>query len=353
MDRQDSSAVFELRPLPLADLLDAVWRLYRRHFGSLVPITAVVYLPVGIVYAVATGLMRSGFMAESGEPALTQATAAGIAGLGLAAVLYVLTIPIMQAAMAKAVSELYLGGTPSVGDVYRFALARFPSLLGVALLYWLIASGVYFVVAIAGGVASLGVGLALEAAGGGVASDVGIFVMMIITIGGGLLALAVVIVRLFAAPVAVVLEDYGAAGALGRSWELTQGRFWYLAVALLVLYLFVQVFIGIVVWPLSLSAGYWELLATPAGEAIQIALWLAAEIIFQPISIVGTVLLYYDLRIRREAFDLTMMAQAIGEPEMAPNLPAPPPSGAPLFDVRAAEDEHSEAPGDADDAVPS
>ena len=231
MDSQDSSAVFELRPLPLADLLDTVWRLYRRHFGSLVPITAVIYLPLGVLYAVATGLMGPGFMEGSGEPAITEFTAAGIAGLVFAGVLYVFTIPIMQAAMAKAVSELYLGGTPSVGDVYRFALARFPSLLGVALLYWLIAGGVYFVVAIVGGVAAVGLAIAVEAAGagGGGATEVGMVVVMVITIAGGMLALGVVIVRLFAAPVAVVLEDCGAAGALGRSWELTRGRFWYLS----------------------------------------------------------------------------------------------------------------------------
>ena len=46
----ESSAVFELRPMNLADMLDAVIRLFRHNFGILVRIAAVIHVPLGVIY---------------------------------------------------------------------------------------------------------------------------------------------------------------------------------------------------------------------------------------------------------------------------------------------------------------
>jgi hypothetical protein len=40
-----------LRPLSVADILDSTFTLYRRHFGELVSIAAVVQIPLGLLQA--------------------------------------------------------------------------------------------------------------------------------------------------------------------------------------------------------------------------------------------------------------------------------------------------------------
>lgn len=57
------------------------------------------------------------------------------------------------------------------------------------------------------------------------------------------------------------------------------------------------------------------------GQALVNALSAVGQLVVQPIQIVGTVLLYYDLRMRKEGFDLVMMAEAIGEPQLAARTP--------------------------------
>jgi len=71
-------------------------------------------------------------------------------------------------------------------------------------------------------------------------------------------------------------------------------------------------------WAVGIAA---QLLGAPASPAligavpsivIRQLLSLAATVVTAPISAIATVLLYYDLRIRKEAFDLEMLAKSMG-----------------------------------------
>ncbi|MGD9495679.1 MAG: hypothetical protein AB7Y46_05150 [Armatimonadota bacterium] len=325
--------MFELRPLGLGDLLDVTWRLFRRHFGRLVPIAAVLYVPIGLIFAAASVAMASSFDTEAPMPAEFGLDPVAIGAMGAVILLYVLTTPLMQAAMSKAVSDLYLGREPRLGDVYRFALRRWASLLGVIVLIGLITIGVYVGIGIVIGVV-VGGGAALSSftdseLGGVVVAVVGTLLGMAL----GLAAYGVIMVRLFASAFVVVLEDRRATESLSRSWALTAGRFWQTAVALVVLYLFVVILSGIVTWPPEYAFRYLAPQAKTAAAIVQGAMWTLAQSVFQPLWLVGTVLLYYDLRMRKEAFDLVMMAEAIGEPQLAPREPARPDT--PLFELPA------------------
>jgi hypothetical protein len=160
---------------------------------------------------------------------------------------------------------------------------------------------------------------------------VGVVLMLIMT-AATLGVAAAVGVRLFFAPLAVALEERGPAEALSRSWFLTAGRFWPVALGLFVFYLFFQVLASIVVWPTQVLTGVLLSGLPLVGASLNVAVWLLAQIVFQPLSTVGAVLIYYDLRMRKEGFDLVMMAEAIGEPE--PTVRAPGNEARPvLFDV--------------------
>ena len=107
----------------------------------------------------------------------------------------------------------------------------------------------------------------------------------------------------------VVLESLGSAfEAFGRSWGLTKGSrgkvvFLFIVATLLfnVIPQFILAFIG------SSMMG-----SSPRlGMGIQFASYLVPIVLYPAISCVLT-LMYYDLRVRREAFDLQMLSQQLG-----------------------------------------
>ena len=98
----ESSAVFELRPMNLADMLDAVIRLFRHNFGILVRIAAVIHVPLGVIYIASMAAAVGGIDTEEPPTDLPWATMIGGAGVILYVILMMLAMPIMQGAMAKA-----------------------------------------------------------------------------------------------------------------------------------------------------------------------------------------------------------------------------------------------------------
>ena len=111
----------------------------------------------------------------------------------------------------------------------------------------------------------------------------------------------------FAMPMAITLEGHETDRAFHRSRELARGhvgRVLATLVLLFVIFLFLMMGIG--------AALGGTIAALGIGEG-------AAEVIFSlpligvyPLVGVGGTLLYYDLRIRKEGFDLEMMAQELG-----------------------------------------
>jgi len=311
-----SSTVFDLRPMALADLFDAVVRLYRRHFGQLVQIAAIIYLPLGALQ-VASAFMLFQAMETTGPGTVlsTDTVLLGVAGVALWFVLFWFSMPLVQGAVAKAVAEYYLGGTVTLGGSYGFALRRWPTLIGIAFVNGLIVMAITLV--------SIAPGIALAQAAGAFSGAGWTLQVMGAATAGLLLFLAglqvsiAIGVRLFFAALVALLEGEGTIASLVRSWELTRGHFWRLLVALGALWLMVTVLAGIIVWPAQIAAQFLRGSLFIVGQASVNALSATGQLFVQPIQIVGTVLLYYDLRMRKEGFDLVMMAEAIGEPELA------------------------------------
>ncbi len=315
-----SAQVFELRPLNIADLLDQVIRIYRGRFGELIGIAAAVVIPLGVVNTV----LSYSFTLQP-EPGMSADIMPNVlmsgAGTAVAVLFYWLTMPLMEAATAKAVSEYYLHGGISFRAAYRFALGRWATLLWVAVLGGLAVGTLVGAVmtAVWGAVAG-----AMAMPGGG-SGGTGLLLIVGGTLTGlaGLLLVAVVAVRLFFGGLAVILERRAAMDGLSRSWNLTQGHVWRVAGVLLVVGL--MVYIGQVILVMPAMIGF-AFLANAgleaAGMVVMQAISSLAALLTTPFYIIATVLLYYDLRIRKEGFDLAMMAAAIGEPERIPRAPS-------------------------------
>jgi len=263
----------------------------------------VVIAPVEVLTALLSSSIRS---ANSTGSSLTRVGANGqvqlnvngghigtvIAG-GLAiGLLSVVAGELASGASLKAVSEAYLGHHPDWRASLRFALSRLRSLIWLAL--------VHAVVIVVGFVACIVPGVYFY----------------------GAFSVAV--------PV-LLLEDVRGTKALGRSRRLVQGRWWSVAGAVLIGTLLTAVVQGAIAAVLtSASSSASNQVVTDIVSAIA---GTVATTITTPFLAAVIVVLYIDLRVRKEGFDLELLAQRVGV-EMPPGaaapvfLPEPPPAPA-------------------------
>jgi hypothetical protein len=289
-----SSGGMRLRPLDIGDVLDETFRVYRRRFVPLITTMAIVAVPSSLLSLVVT--LVTGF---SGDELTRRLQQGGdptplIVG-GIVMFLVGLVIGIVQLAAVGACVLISSGGVlgqqVGVGEAYRQAFSRFWSLFVVGLLS----------------------GLAISLL---VITCIGIPFAVYIGLGWGL-----------AFP-AIMLEGRGPMGALGRSWELVRGHRWRQLVCWVLMFLIFYLLIsvptalfgfaaGIVAVVLSGSQG--AIMLVQAGNILFSAL---GQTLFGSIIYVTSTLLYYDLRIRKEAFDLEQRVPDVGAPT-APYYPAP------------------------------
>ncbi|HEV7678089.1 MAG TPA: hypothetical protein VGQ42_05940 [Candidatus Dormibacteraeota bacterium] len=297
-----------LHPRSVGELLDAAFTLYRRNFVLLVAVAAVVQVPFAIVQLLVFSLADIGNRLSSVQsitnnlqnqgntltPAqttqLTSDVGAFVAYFAVVFVVQFLVVyPLSQAATTSAVSARYLDQPASVGSSYRAALGRWRSL--IAMVLWL--------VVIVGGstLAAIVVGVATGTAGIAIIALLAVFVFYII-----------VLVRTSVAPQAIVIERLSGWQGIRRSWFLTQGFSWRV-LGIRVLLIVIQSVVGLVISLPITAATSGAPLATQQliGQAVQ----AFSAIFVAPITLVTLTLLYYDLRIRREGFDIEMLAASL------------------------------------------
>lgn len=275
-----SAAAFE--PMSVSGILDRTFRLYRRNFVRFITIAAVVQVPLLIVGLVPTVLSRKLFDPQqatwaAGEPppieVLLPALLVTTISLLVYMVLAVVGSTLSSGALAKAVSESYLGRESSVAEVYRFVLPRFGSLLGASLLIALLTLVGYLVCVVPGVLVSLWLAVATPA---------------------------------------IVIEGAGAIDGMQRSKALTSGNLGKVFLVGLLTVLLALVIQWPVVWLAGLLGKYLSREVSVAlGVIVQQVLAFPMQLIATPIISTALVLLYYDLRIRKEGFDLEVLAQSM------------------------------------------
>jgi hypothetical protein len=256
-----------LRPSTIAELLDRSFSYYRRHFVLFVGISA---LPNLLALAMGLGMIFVQFEASLSVIALTLLSA--IAG-GFA---YLMTLALAQGATTVAVSHLELGRETSIA-------AAFVGIRGQLVTIVLTIIAVSMLAAIG-------------------------FIFLIVP------GILIVLMFALAVPVAV-LEERGVADSLSRSRVLTKGHRG--RIFLIYCLLFVLLIVGSIVW--EVPADYLARMLTGTGQAVPLPLGANVALqfgnfvvssILAPISTIAFTLVYYDERVRKEAFDLqNMMAQ--------------------------------------------
>jgi len=265
----------QLRPLSVGEVLDASFKIVRQSFGTLAGCVLVVAVPLNIVNTLITASASDeayDFDSTSNQ-GTGFSTGSEVAGTLLTTTLTLVLMSLASAACFRAVSGSYLGERLTVGDSLRFAMSR---LLPVILL-----SFIYV--------------LALIPA----------FIALIIP--GIWLAVAWSVCF-----PALLSEGVSPVAALGRSFKLVKGRWWPVFGALLVMYLLVAVISGI------LSAlGVATLIAAVDSEVVAAVfvtiINILSSLITLPLMAAVLTVLYFDLRVRKEGFDLQLLARGVGE----------------------------------------
>jgi hypothetical protein len=271
-------STLDLRPLSIGELLDRTFSLYRRNFLLFVGISAIPYLLV-LAFQLAQlyfATLRFPFTPMSTE---FQARATGFSSgdwLSLAGffvvgiVIRVSAYLLSQGGTVFAVSEIYLGRATTIGQSFARVRGELVSL--------------FFVVA---------------------------FNLLVISVSFLFLIIPAIYMacRLCVCVPAALLENLGPIDSLQRSFSLTKdnaGR------AFLILLLYVVILYAAIL-----------LFAFPFGIAIQSAvhdpgmvrMWTAlmqvggffSNVLVTPILTIASAIFYFDLRIRKEAFDLQLM----------------------------------------------
>lgn len=281
-------SALDLRPLSLGELLDRTFSLYRRNFLLFIGIASAPYLV--LLGAAALGLAMYGLLAHAGFPSSAMAATAIVGGILAIAVGVGVIVAFLYSAGAAvfAIAEIYSGRQATIRGSFRMVRGKAGVLFGVGLLSGLI-------------------------------------------ILAGMLALVIpgiyLMCRVPLATAAAMIEDIGPSDAISRSFSLTKD----FAGRSLVIYLL----------PMALSYGVGLMIQIPffallafTSKASHLALvWtilgqvgsFLGGILVAPVHTIAFALFYYDLRVRKEAFDLQMMMQALGPDPMA----APPVGGVP------------------------
>jgi uncharacterized membrane protein len=260
-----------LRPLSTGELLDRTFSLYRSHFVLFLGIFALPHLAVLAFQCV-------GFVFHSPTPQFTNVLLTSLWSL-VAGVFSIIVSAASQAATVVAVSQVHLDRPTSVTDSFLRVKDQIPGVIGLSLLIGLVV----------------------------------VLACFLLIVPGVLLAIQ----WSLAVPVKV-LENRGVTDAMQRSADLTKGSRGRIFVIWL-LFILLSIGVGLLLrWPVEMAAGVTSIFALQrSAPGWQIALLVSAFIgqcLVGPLVTIAFSLVYYDQRVRKEAFDLQLMLTTLDAP---------------------------------------
>jgi hypothetical protein len=268
------------RARTVLEIVDAAVQLVRRHFGQFVTLSLMMYLPTT---AILVGIPLSEHAPDGASDGALIALLAAVIVFALAFAGWIL---IVDTALALAAADAYHARPVAAGAALRAALGRGGPVIRAGIL-----KGLVLGLVILGPIAVS----ALSLVGGRGSSAVTALLPI-----AGLAAYVYLYASYFAVPAIAALEPVGAVEALSRSRALARDNVLRIAGALFLTWILFC--IGYVV--AAVIGGI------VPGVPDWVASMAATACIFPLVPTVSTVL-YYDLRIRNEGYDLAMMSESL------------------------------------------
>ena len=281
----DETTATLLQPMSFVDILDGMFSLYRNHFRLFFGLAAV-YIVIGFGLDLISVSAMTGVAPSMSIPSTSIIIIAVLTAIGS----FIMSF-LVVAGLAYASALLYLDRDITVQDALQQAWRRFFTLLGSAILWGLVVGGLFITI-------------------------IGIPFAIYFSVRWGLYTLP------------VLFEETTARNALRRSTELVRGTWWRVFGIMLAIFViifmisfileasfgFILTLIGVA--EVAQGTTFWDTirhLFVPMpyevgwfAYAIRRFVSVALAGLLMPIGTIGSALLYFDLRIRKEAFDIEM-----------------------------------------------
>jgi hypothetical protein len=295
----------QLRPLGVGDIVDRVFALYRSRPLLFLAVAAVPYLVLFLLITGVALVFAATFVAFLGpltQLATDPTSNVSLAGLGAAiggvivivsalVIAAVVILSAQSAALIAAMSALYLRRPATAGGVFREGLRAAPRVIGASIIVFLLLMAMWTALAIAMVLANQGIAVAL-----------GILF--------GLVATVYIFASTLVAPVVATLEHAGPVTAIRRSFRLSAGNRWRI-IGVQLLLLILNAVIGALLSAVFLGSFINDI---TVRTAVQQVANLITNVAWAPVQWGTFAILYYDLRVRHEAFDLQLAAESLPRP---------------------------------------
>jgi hypothetical protein len=317
-----------LQPMRTSQVLDRTFSLYRKNF---VLFAGLAVLPPACLLL---GELLFFSLILSGIGKFSDPTAAAVVGFAMFGAVVVL-VPLWMAAYdfaaggsTFAVWRLHLGLATTIRESFKFIKSFFWRILGIQLL-----TGVAILFVAGIGVVAVTVTIGVFSNPARAAGAEAAVILLAVLLGGSALALLLfVYARLSVAIAVCVVEKRGVIDSLQRSVTLTQGTVWRIVLVLLlafVLTIALSAVFSLIPYILSLFLMFAN--GQAKGKESLVFLSIAvkylgdfvASTISYPIATIAISLIYFDQRVRMEAYDLQYMMEVMETAVPAPQDPVP------------------------------
>ena len=256
------------RERSLGDILSAAWNLYTKNAAQLIKIVAMVVIPLTLVQAI---LLTTALKRTVGSIVINQQTgevSIGNSGgffrslliIGLTGLISAMISQLLVGALTHGGAGSLLGRPVDVGKSFGYAFSRLAGLIGLAFLIGAV-----------------------------------VFVGFILLIVPGL----ILMVFLAMAVPAFVVERKGIGESMSRSWNLVSGSWWHTLGTILVA---------------AILAGIVNSILGSIGGSSFIGSWIfgsIGQILTAPFTALVAIVLYVDLRVRREGLTAEKLASEL------------------------------------------
>jgi len=288
-------------PMSIGRILDRSFRIYRANFIHFIAITAIILVPISLIQLVGISMIGQGIPSESSmmndvemeEPQNTEAEGAYSeesvyeeeeeTDYSPGGFLMIFGTSLVNAALTKSVSASYLGCEVSVGEAYQAVIPKIMTLIGAGILVGLIVMFGYMLLIVPGVIFGLWYSLTNPA---------------------------------------IIVENCKATEALKRSKALAKGNLGKIFGVLFV----TGIITNLITYLFGMMGGVFSKILMSGNFVLnQICnqiFTVAGQILGIPIMAAAIILLYYDLRIRKEGFDLEMMAQSLSLVDTDSSIPS-------------------------------
>ncbi|MEX0989666.1 MAG: hypothetical protein WD206_05145 [Actinomycetota bacterium] len=240
------------------EIFSAAFELYKENFTKLIGLVAIVVIPLTLLQYFLTNevLVKDAVLDLESGTITTTGWGEWWAVLGVSVLIGVIVQSILNGAIARAAAGTAIGESISTEAVYKFGLARLGPIIWISILVGLATLGGFILLIIPG---------------------IYIWVKLSVTVQ------------------ALVVENKRGTEAMSRSWNLTKGYGWQVFGILIVTYILAGIVTGIIT---AIFGDNWFLAGLGAS---------VAQIIVLPFTALVLIVMYLDLRVRKENLDVATL----------------------------------------------